>query len=53
MPAITDILETMEYGPAPEAATPALDWIKEHAPFGLFISRWRATGRAVGMRMPW
>lgn len=38
---ITDIFETMEYGPAPEAASPALTWIKEHQPFGLFINnRW-------------
>src|SRR5881394_3590596 len=33
-----DIFETMEYGPAPESATPALQWIKEHQPFGLFIN---------------
>lgn len=35
---VMDIFETMEYGPAPEAATPALDWIKQHQPFGLFIN---------------
>ena len=33
-----DIFETMEYGPAPEAATPALAWIEEHQPFGVFIN---------------
>src|SRR5438309_601386 len=33
-----DIFETMEYGPAPESATPALQWIKEHQPFGVFIN---------------
>jgi len=33
-----DIFETMEYGPAPEAATPALDWLKQRQPFGLFIN---------------
>src|SRR5437588_12756831 len=33
-----DIFETMEYGPAPESATPALQWIKDHQPFGLFIN---------------
>ena len=32
-----DIFETMEYGPAPEASAPALAWIQEHQPFGLFI----------------
>ena len=35
---VMDIFETMEYGPAPESATPGLDWIKEHQPFGLFIN---------------
>jgi len=35
---IIDIFETMEYGPAPEAAAPGLAWIKEHQPFGLFIN---------------
>ncbi len=38
---VMDIFETMEYGPAPEAATPGLSWIQEHQPFGLFINnRW-------------
>ncbi len=38
---VLDIFETMEYGPAPEAATPALEWIRERQPFGLFINnRW-------------
>src|SRR5437588_6389528 len=35
---VMEIFETMEYGPAPEAAAPGLAWIKEHEPFGLFIS---------------
>ncbi len=35
---VTEIFETMEYGPAPEAAAPGLAWIKEHEPFGLFIN---------------
>jgi aldehyde dehydrogenase (NAD+) len=35
---VMDIFESMEYGPAPEAATPALQWINEHQPFGLFIN---------------
>ncbi len=30
MASIGEIFETMEYGPAPEAAAPALDWIAEH-----------------------
>src|SRR6202162_775740 len=35
---VIEIFETMEYGPAPEAAAPGLAWIKEHEPFGLFIN---------------
>jgi aldehyde dehydrogenase (NAD+) len=38
---VMDIFETMEYGPAPEAAAPGLAWIQTHQPFGLFINnRW-------------
>ncbi len=35
---VMDIFETMEYGPAPESPAPALQWIKERQPFGLFIN---------------
>src|SRR6266516_5804155 len=35
---VTEIFETMEYGPAPEAAAPGLAWIQEHSPFNLFIN---------------
>ncbi len=35
---IMDIFETMEYGPAPEAAVPALAWLKERQPLNLFIN---------------
>jgi aldehyde dehydrogenase (NAD+) len=35
---VLDIFASMAYGPAPEAATPALDWLKAHQPFGLFIN---------------
>lgn len=35
---VMEIFDTMEYGPAPEAAAPGLAWIKEHSPFGLFIN---------------
>jgi aldehyde dehydrogenase (NAD+) len=39
---VAKIFETMEWGPAPEARAPALEWIKEHGGrFGLFIGgRW-------------
>jgi len=36
---VARIFETMEYGPAPEAAAPALDWIAAHqGEFDLFIN---------------
>src|SRR5579871_6240879 len=36
---VADIFETLEYGPAPESATPALEWIERHGPaFKLFIN---------------
>jgi aldehyde dehydrogenase (NAD+) len=35
---ITQIFETLDYGPAPEAAAPALEWLDLHdRAFGLFI----------------
>ncbi len=38
MSKVVEIFESMEYGPAPEAAGAALEWIEAHAPhFGLFI----------------
>jgi aldehyde dehydrogenase (NAD+) len=39
---VADIFETMAYGPAPEARDPAVRWIEEHQPFGLFVNgAWR------------
>ena len=35
---ITDIFEKMEYGPAPETASPAIAWLAEHSQFDLFIN---------------
>lgn len=37
MPSVTDILETMEYGPAPEAADQVMNWLKARARFGHYI----------------
>ncbi|EFH89015.1 aldehyde dehydrogenase family protein [Ktedonobacter racemifer] len=34
---VMELFETMEYGPAPEAATTVQAWLKEHERFGLFI----------------
>ncbi len=39
MASISEIFTSMEYGPAPEAAAPALEWIAEHdGKFGHFIN---------------
>ncbi|MBI3981380.1 MAG: aldehyde dehydrogenase family protein, partial [Gemmatimonadetes bacterium] len=42
MTKIAELFETMEYGPAPESASPALEWLERHGKsFGLFIGgRW-------------
>jgi len=42
MTTVTEIFETMAYGPAPESDKPALEWIARHdGAFGLFIGgRW-------------
>ncbi|GCE12343.1 aldehyde dehydrogenase family protein [Tengunoibacter tsumagoiensis] len=40
---IMEIFSSMEYGPAPESSAPALEWLKERQPFGLFIhNQWVA-----------
>jgi aldehyde dehydrogenase (NAD+) len=43
---IAKIFETLEYGPAPETAQPALDWLAAHGnAFGHFIDgKWTASG---------
>jgi aldehyde dehydrogenase (NAD+) len=43
---ITQIFETLEYGPAPESPQPALDWLASHGnKFGHYIDgRWTAPG---------
>lgn len=39
---VAEVFETMAYGPAPESADPALQWIADHEPFGLFIDgKWQ------------
>ena len=37
MPTVSEILETMDYGPAPEAAGEVLAWLKARGRFGHFI----------------
>ena len=43
---VAEILETMEYGPAPESAAPATAWLDAHGClFGMFIDgEWTAPG---------
>ena len=42
MPTVADIFKTMEYGPAPEAGKPGVEWVEAHQPFGLYIGgEWR------------
>ena len=42
MTTVSEVFETMAYGPAPESDKPALEWIARHdGAFGLFIGgRW-------------
>jgi len=44
MPSVAEIFETMAWGPAPEAAEPALAWLDQHGRrFGHFVGgQWRA-----------
>ncbi len=46
MPSIKEILNTMEYGPAPESTKEAQAWLDQHGrQFGLFINNeWSAAG---------
>ena len=45
---VAEIFETLAYGPAPESASPAHEWLRAHGGrFGLFIGgAWRDPGRA-------
>ncbi|MDA0923898.1 MAG: aldehyde dehydrogenase family protein [Proteobacteria bacterium] len=51
---IAKIFETMDYGPAPESAAEALDWIATRGPaFGHFIDgRFTAAGKTFATRNP-
>src|SRR2546426_11940345 len=56
MTTVSEIFETMAYGPAPESDKPALEWIARHdGAFGLFIGgRWapRKSDAGVGVLQP-
>jgi aldehyde dehydrogenase (NAD+) len=51
---IAEIFETLEYGPAPESAQPALDWLKSHGnKFGQYIDgKWAAPGKTFSSGNP-
>src|SRR2546428_1561645 len=51
MTTVSEIFETMAYGPAPESDKPALEWIARHdGAFGLFIGgRWVQGQRDTGV----
>jgi aldehyde dehydrogenase (NAD+) len=54
MPSIPDLLATMEYGPSPESADAALQWLSaQHKRFGLYIDgQWHAAGAVFETRNP-
>lgn len=51
---VQEIFDTMEYGPAPEDATAALDWLESHGKtFGHFIAgNWTKPARTFPSRNP-
>ncbi|MDR3471430.1 MAG: aldehyde dehydrogenase family protein [Devosia sp.] len=51
---ITQIFETLDYGPAPESPQPALDWLAAHGgKFGHYIDgRWSAPGEEFASTNP-
>src|SRR5471030_1566512 len=54
MPTIKEILNTMDYGPAPESQKEAQAWLEQHArTFGLFIDNaWSAPGELFASTNP-
>jgi len=53
MPSVTEILETMDYGPAPEAAGEVTKWLAARGRFGHFIAgRFTAPGTTFAVANP-
>jgi aldehyde dehydrogenase (NAD+) len=53
MPSVTEILETMDYGPAPEATGEVTKWLSARGSFGHFIGgRFTAPGQTFDVRNP-
>jgi aldehyde dehydrogenase (NAD+) len=50
---VKEIFNDMSYGPAPESAVEALDWIAKHAPFGHWINgQFSAAGNGFATNNP-
>ena len=51
---LTQVFETLEYGPAPEGAQPALDWLAGHSgKFGHYLDgQWTAPGETFASTNP-
>jgi aldehyde dehydrogenase (NAD+) len=50
---IPDLIERLEYGPAPESAEDVRAWIEDHGPFGHFIGgRWTDPGDPFDVANP-
>ncbi|GLK63903.1 aldehyde dehydrogenase family protein [Paracoccus kondratievae] len=53
MPKVSEIMESMEYGPAPEDASAVRDWLRERGSFGHFIAgRFTRPGETFATRDP-
>ncbi|ABL71964.1 aldehyde dehydrogenase family protein [Paracoccus denitrificans] len=53
MPKVSEIMESMEYGPAPEDASAVRDWLRERGSFGHFIAgRFTRPGVTFASRDP-
>ncbi|CAM3129149.1 aldehyde dehydrogenase (NAD+) [Paracoccus aminovorans] len=53
MPKVTEIMESMEYGPAPEDSAAVRDWLRDRGAFGHFIAgRFTRPGQTFASRDP-
>lgn len=53
MPKVSQIMDSMEYGPAPEDASAVRDWLRERGRFGHFIAgRFTKPGQTFATRDP-
>ncbi len=53
MPTVTEILATMDYGPAPEASDIVTKWLKAKGPFGHYIGgAFTKAGKTFAVKNP-